>query len=265
MRAYLELSKRAFINSITYRSELFLWLILDSIPFIVLLFVWVAIYQGRSEISTYGLAEISQYYWIVLIINSLTSSHFESYRVQQIRDGKIDFYLIRPLSYMAEIFFVFIGNKLFYFVGSLPFFLIVYTILSQYLDLGIFAPSPENLLIFSVLLLAGLLIEFFFGLIIVLLGFWFEYSEGLEHFKWISVSLFSGSLFPVALMPQWLATITQALPFKYMYAVPIGVVQGKLSLTLSDVVYVLMFLGGLLAISLITWHYAKKQYSSAGG
>jgi ABC-type uncharacterized transport system permease subunit len=40
-------------------------------------------------------------------------------------------------------------------------------------------------------------IQFLIALWIVLLGFWFEGSSGLEHFKWIVLSLFSGAMIPM--------------------------------------------------------------------
>src|SRR5690606_9292553 len=77
------------------------------------------------------------------------------------------------------------------------------------------------------LLLAALVINISISLCITLSTFWLENSFGLAHFKWIVVVIFSGSMLPPALLPSWLQTIIYALPLKYLYYVPIAVMQNQ--------------------------------------
>lgn len=265
MHKYLVLLEKAFIKSIEYRSEIFIWLILDIVPTLILLIIWSSIYQGQGVIADYNLSQILQYYMIGIIFRSFTASHFENWRVEQIRTGKIDYFLTRPLPYIMEIFLVFLGGKLFYMLVTSLVYSLLWIIVNLFLPLGFPELGILNLSFFFYLMVISFLAEFFMGLITVILGFWFEGSDGLEHFKWILVSVFSGWLIPISMSPDWLRKIILILPIKYLYAAPIGIIQNKYSMTLFDFFYSISFVLLLAVTSMSLWQKAKLRYASAGG
>jgi len=108
-------------------------------------------------------------------------------------------------------------------------------------------------------------IQFFIALWIVLITFWMEGSSGLEHFKWIVLTLFSGAMIPVEFMPNWLKTLTNILPFRYVFSVPINILQNKYTLKTFDYIYLLVLMILTTVFTKILWSRAKLQYSSAGG
>ena len=262
---YWDLSKRSFIMNITYRSEVVLWFFLDLLPIVVLMFVWVSVYQGTEQISGYNLSQVLQYYFLVMVINAVTSHHFEQYRVKQIREGKIDFYLTRPLTYLSELAWSAFGGKVFYILVTVALAAFSALILQAFFPITFPTISALAAVQLLALLIGGYLIEYFIALIIVLLGFWFENAEGLEHFKWIGVTLFSGQLIPISFMPEWMRTVTEALPLKFISAMPIGVVQGTATLQLTDWLYMISFVLLLWFGTFILWRSARFKYSSAGG
>ena len=179
--------------------------------------------------------------------------------------GKIDFFLLKPFGFLAEIFWTHIGGKLLYLVLALPFLAALIYLLSQYFPVSMINAPLAVWLVFGALLLFGFLVEYLLGLIIVLLGFWFEGSEGLEHFKWISISLFSGAMIPIALLPEWLQSASYALPLQYMYGVPINILlDGAVSsdISLLPPVFFICFL--ILLVTLL-WRKAVHTYASSGG
>lgn len=265
MRKIIARLKSGYIQTLAYRSEVFLWLFLDSFPVGITILIWLSIYQGKETIGNYSISNMVLYFCLVLIINSISASHFEQFRVEQIRMGKIDYFLTRPFSYIQEILLGHISGKLFYLTVSLPFFFVVLSALVNYLQIELPILQPLSLIIFIGLVLFASIVEFFLGLMIVLLGFWFEGSDGLEHFKWIFVTLFSGWLIPIEMMPTWLREITVALPFKYMYAVPIETLLYQRTFTDSDLLQITFFITFLFVISYWVWQRAKLQYTSAGG
>lgn len=265
MRKQWALTKRSFILNLTYRSELVLWFVLDILPIIILLIVWISIYAGSSELRGYQLGEIVQYYLLVSVISNLTSHHFEQYRVKQIREGAIDYYLIRPLSYLSELAFTALGNKAVFVFISLSLSAIIFFGLSFFFPLGTLTLTFSSVLQFLVLLIAAYLIEFYIALLIVLLGFWFENAEGFEHFKWFTVSLFSGYMIPLAFMPDWMARTTELLPFKFIAAIPIGVIQNTYTMQLGDWLYLTLTILGMAGATHLIWQQAKKRYTSSGG
>jgi ABC-2 type transport system permease protein len=262
-----KLLKQAVVKSLAYRGELSLWLILDIVPMLVLLLVWVSVYAGQPEAVNrgYSLNQILQYYLLGIIINGLVASHFESWRVNEIREGKIDFYLLRPFPYPLEIFWRDLGDKCLHIICKIPFYFFVWWALSQVLPLDFPQVTLLTWLQVGLMLVGAYLVEFILALCIVFLGFWIEGAEGLEHFKWLTVTLLSGWMVPVTFMPTWLRWLVEWLPFKYMYAYPIGLLQSTTQLHIIDLCIFGGFLGVLILIAHFLWQGARYQYASHGG
>lgn len=265
LNTYLILIQRVIIKALTYRARLALWFFLDIIPLGVLIIVWISVYANTQQIGSYTLDMIIQYYFLVMIVNGLTSNHFEQTRVKEIREGKIDYFMIRPLNYLAEITIGAAGFKLVYAGILLSISAALWFVFQFWLDLMLSWPSPTQLVLFLGLIVVGYVIDFMLGLLIVLMGFWFEHADGLEHFKWLAVSLFSGLLFPLEFMPAWLANIVNVLPFKYIMIVPIGILQGTQSLSSFDLLYLTGFFSLMILLLYTVWRKAIYRYASAGG
>ena len=263
-RKHLSLFTINFINSFQWRAEIIVWIFLSIIPTLIIFLVWQNIFSSGQTINGYALSQIIEYYLLIVIIHGFTGVHFEGLRSQQIREGKIDHYLTKPVSFFSQVLLTDLGGKFFYLLFSMPFWLSALFILNQHQGLN-FALSATNITYFILLLSFGYIVDFFMAFITTTLTFWFEGAEGLQHFKWISISLFSGAMIPVAFMPSWLKNLTQLLPFKYIYAVPIGIIQGFYKLQPVDVIYACSFICFLGLVTKILWSRAAYKYASAGG
>lgn len=253
------------MTSIEYRTELFLWLLHDLIPTIVLVFVWAQLYRDTTNHGAYSLPDILQYYLFVVTIGMITGSHFEQFRSQQVREGKIDHYLVKPIGFFWEIIVGDLASKSFYLVMALPVTALVWLAVGHWYSLSSLYPDATQVLAFMMLLLGAYMLEFLLSLLVVLATFWFEGAEGMVHFKWVAVGLFSGWIIPTYLMPDWLKTIVEVLPFQYMFAVPISVIQGKAVLTTGQLGYFFGIIGVLAVMSALLWKRAMYKYASAGG
>lgn len=265
MKKYLAFFRLSLMTDLQFRAETVLWLLMDLIPYVTMIFIWQAIYRGAATIQDYSLVQVMQYYVMVAMIDRLTAVHFESWRAEQIRDGKIDFHLIRPFSYLLEIYISNLASKFFAFCLFLPVLGMLVFIINFFIPgfslPDFFANAPQ----FLVVLFAAHLIQFIFGLWIVLLTFWLEGSNGLEHFKWVTVALFSGSIMPVIFLPELMRQVVELLPFKYLFVVPIMLLQGQYRLVPFDYLYMTGVILGMLALTAFIWKKARLQYSSVGG
>lgn len=254
-----------FIRTLQFRAEVVVYSFLDVLPFFVLFFVWKALFQQVDSINSYSLSEIVNYYLLVIIVERLSATHFEGWRSEEIRNGKIDYFLIRPFSYISEILSKDIGAKIVSILFSAPIIVTFYVVNITLYDIDQSYFTLENVVLFLLLMLIAYALQFMIALWIVLLTFWFEGSSGLEHFKWIVLTLFSGAMIPIEFMPTWLANITNALPLKYVYAVPISILQNQTTLTSHDYLYISLVLAGMIIFTKYLWKKAKYQYSSVGG
>jgi ABC-2 type transport system permease protein len=256
---------QSMVRAFEYRTELIGWIILSIIPNLALLLIWQNVYTGHTSLSGYDLSSILQYYLIGTFISGLTNSHFENTRSTEIRQGKIDYNMTRPLLFPTEILLADIGGKIVFNLMAIPGFLFSFWLLSFMFPLGGLSLDLLNISQFITLILFGYALQFFLALIAVLLTFWFEGADGLEHFKMMMVTVLSGAMIPFAFMPGWLLRITNVLPFKYIYSYPISVLQHRIHLDLNDFLYMTITLILLYGMSLIIWKRAVYKYTSAGG
>lgn len=265
MRKYLLLIQKSIQKRIEYRSEVFVWMLLDIIPMMLLLLIWSGIYAGRDTLQGYTLPQLLQYYLIGIMIEGCTASHFENVRVAEIRLGKIDYFLARPFPYLAQIFLDHLASKIFYLSLAIPVYTLLILLINQIIALPALSFSAINLVAYIVILATAFLIQFLLALITVLLGFWFEGADGLENFKSIFISLLSGLIIPVSMMPANFQRIIQFFPLKYLYSVPISLIQNTYQLQLHDLVNISLSLVALSLMAVKLWQSGKRRYASAGG
>jgi ABC-2 type transport system permease protein len=265
LKKYLAIYKYMFIRTLEFRSEIFIYSLLDILPFIVLFFIWQAIYLGKESINNYSFPEIVQYYLLVMIIERCSATHFEGWRAREIREGKIDYFLTRPFSYLNEVFSKDAGGKIVSLAISLPVFFIFYLVLQNGFDFSPLDISLYSAILFLIFMVVAYLIQFMIAFWIVVLTFWFEGSQGLEHFKWIIITLFSGAMIPYEFMPSWLQTMFNWLPLKYIYAFPIAIIQNRIELSFTTISTIIATLTGMFLVTIFLWEKAKYRYSSAGG
>lgn len=265
MCKYLKLLKTYQLVQLAFRVELVLWFIIDTLPLGILLFVWSSIFTQNNSFQGFTLSGIIFYYLLSIIMRMLTASPFEEWRVDEIRNGNIDRYLIQPAGYIQHIFTQFVAGKSIYSALNLPLLLGVVFFFSRIFQFTIPTLSFDNVIPILTLIIFSLFFNFSLGLLIVLLGFWLENAENLEHFKWLLVSLLSGQILPIDLMPETLQKITWALPFKYLIGIPGMVALNKYDLVIFDYLYMLVTLGLSTLLLAFIWHKAKYKYSSIGG
>lgn len=264
MRRYFGLVQLWFIKALEYRAELITWVSLTLLNTIILLAIWLSVFRDAGTVQGFQVGQILQYFLLVTVINGVTASHFESWRSQEIKEGKIDHYLTKPIPYPLQVLLADIGNRLFYMMLIVPVTLLIYFAFAMRFQLGSLLLDPQTVILFLALLIVGYFIEFSCAMIAVLLAFWFESAEGLEHFKWITISLFSGFMIPVEFMPSWLRAAVELLPLKYMYTVPIQIFQHRYTFQFFDAVYIAGFLSFLFLIQAVLWKRAIAKYTSAG-
>jgi len=173
---------------------------------------------------------------------------------EAIRQGTLDFILLRPLD--SQFLVSFQRMQIWHLTDIL-------------LGLGVVAwalarlgwPSPDRLLLFGVMLLAGLVIFYSLLMILITLSFWFvEVSNIME----LIYTFFEAGRFPVTAFPTWVRIVlTFIVPIAFITTVPAQAVLGWLQP--AGVVTGLTIAAVLFAVSRAFWRYALRHYTSAGG
>lgn len=260
LQQYTGYIKQKLVKVLEYRSEIIIWIFLDFLPFSVLFILWQATTAPLETIK-----KVIIFYVAVAFIQGVSSSHFDEWRAEEVRMGKIDMYLTKPLSYIAQIVLTEVAGKLFYLALFLPLYVLFVVSVQTFIPLAIPSISLGKLILFILLLVCGFSLHIMLSLWVVFSAFWLESARGLQHFKWILIALTSGSLIPDEFLPRWLQIITLISPFQFMFKVPLDLLlQGRLP-SPYQTVYLLSTLVVAMITTRLFWQRAVAQYVSAGG
>jgi ABC-2 type transport system permease protein len=262
LKKYLEIIKIGIKTSLQYRAEMFLWLIIDIIPMLSMVVLWLAVYSKGQIISGYNLDQMISYYIIGYFVSSIVSVHIEEYWVEEIRQGNISFILLKPFSFKTFALLDEVSWKIMYsFLVTLPTVFIA----TQFTDI-FYLPNITHIVVLLLSLLIGFLIDAIFSFFVIAGGFIFNQAHSLSHLKWMLTWILSGAMIPYELMPSWLSSTSKILPFQYVFSTPLRLYlnPSPLSHYLPTLAQSILWVIALYIALKLFWKYAIKNYSAVG-
>ena len=229
---------------------------------LILFYFWHAVYANVDEVGNMNLYTMLTYVIIANILNDYMRGA-GSELGNLVRDGNIGLELIRPYDIFLKFMVLDFGGKVAsFFQGTIPVLVI------SFLFLGIQGPANiTTFLLFLVSAILGILIGSQLDLIVGILAFWFRYIWGLMMLKTALFSFFAGALIPISLFPDWLARISEFLPFKYMVYVPVSIYTGQIT---GSIIYFYLFMQVVWFVLIyfgirLMWRRALKNVTINGG
>ena len=262
MRIFLAFVKATWQLTLAYRGESLVWFILELIPLLIMISFWKSLLVTQ-HLTADQFSQLTLYYLLTLIISRLTSVHFEDWIIDEIKDGKISTYLLKPFSYQVYLLAseaTWRVSGLIYLIPSLVIFIPTLNRISF--------PTLNFLQIFFfiLVLLLAFFQRYFLGFIIGIAAFWFDQSKSLIHLKWMCEGIFGGAWLPLYFFPLWLQNFARFTPFYSWYFFPVELILKPTSL--SD--FILSFFITLIwtlclwGLSKTIWAKALSKYSAVG-
>src|SRR5258706_14270542 len=157
------------------------------------------------------------------IIEMLIAPNMREVMVK-VRDGTLDFMLLKPVS--AQFIASFRTINIWRIVNvTVGLGLSLYTIGRLSLTVG-----PTQALFFAITLAAGTVIVYSFWLVLVTLTFWFVKIDNIEQLVW---QAFEAGRYPIEIYPLWLrGALTYAIPIAFIITVPARALAGGVSISL---------------------------------
>lgn len=220
---YFALTRRALGIMLEYRVSMMIWTLSASFP-LVMLAVWLTLAQD-GPIGGYTAGDFVAYYLLVFYLRQMTSVWVAWEMDYDIRHGDLGIKLLHPLNPFHEYIASNIADKLLRALVFTPIVIFVARIVP-----GVsYAVSPLNLTLFVAAMILAWLLRYLSQFTIGLFSFWFSQALVLQDIFWMLYLLFGGGVAPLDLLPSWLSTIARFLPFRFMLAFPIEIMQGALS------------------------------------
>lgn len=263
VKKYLRIYLTELQEAINYRTELFLWSIIGVMPLLGMLTIWLNVFQTTTVIGGYNLNAVIGYYLIGYMFSEVTGSHFEQGMIEQIKNGSIVRWLIKPISLKRFLYVHEISWRTMTFLTVvLPLLFITLVFVPNVLP----AFNLTTTILFPFIVMIAFSIEVMLSAIVLSFGFVFEEARSLEHLKWMLQWLFSGAMVPFSFMPNWLVKIANFLPFKFRYFFPTSFLFGNLSVKeiIINLAHGLIWLMILFIILKFLWNENLKRFTAVG-
>jgi len=216
---YRALALAAVQRAITYRGNLLLNLLSGLVWVAMLYYLWRAVYSTHAQLGGFDWRQMRTYVLISYAVNALLSFSSLSRILASIRTGEIATELLRPIDYLWAQLAQTAGTAV---VEGLLSSVIALALGFLLLDVAPPVSLPAALL-FLLSVGLGFLIKFLISFLVALLCFWTLNGLGLIWAQTALISLFSGALIPLQLMPGWLRTIALAAPFQAIVYTPLTI------------------------------------------
>lgn len=227
MRKYLAFTAKAFQRTLTYRFELWVELFINVLFMLIYVYLWKALYTGKTTVEGYDLTRILTY---IVVSQTLLSFHF-TLRIarvieEKVRTGEVVTDLMKPVDFQLMLLATGVGTS-FHTVlfNMLPKLLLFYG--------GLSLSLPSSMLtvgFFIVSVMLGFVILFSIEFLIGILAFWVVEIRGIYFAVIWGISwFFSGYFLPLEHYPVLLAKIAEYLPFQAIIYSPTAIYVGRIT------------------------------------
>lgn len=195
---YAALVRAGWLVDLQYRAAIAIWLLLGVAQPLVMLAIWWTV-AGGGPVGGFGRSEFARYYFAVMLVDQLTLAWDVWYIDRWIREGELNFKLVRPVAPIHEA----VADNLAYKGKTALVVLVGWAVVAA------FWPAVRLPLTAGRLLVAGLAtvlaagIRFLVSYVNGLLAFWTTRATAIAELHF-GLSLFlAGRIAPLALLPPW--------------------------------------------------------------
>jgi len=238
---------------------------MDIYPTLIFILFFSAVFSERELIGNYSFNSILVYYLITLSLNVLVVSHPEWGIAENINQGFLSSFLLKPMNFLKFCIaneLAYKGNRSIFLIPFITAIIIFVPSVSQHMSLDLL----QGLTLLVMISLA-FVTYFFIKTLIGFAAFWFTEVVWLLG-VWESISLlFSGLTIPIDLMPPFFQKIATVLPIKYAIFMPAQIILGKVSLK-EQFIGILIQMAWLTFLIFLTrkiWRKGVRIYSAYGG
>jgi len=262
MGKYSTTFKNSLSVFIQYRLNIGLILVSHVVSLSGLIFLWLSVYASGQQLQGYKLEQILVYYVFVALltagIGDGPGTGFDI--VDDINQGEITNYLLKPYSYLRYRFLYLCGSICINMVFVLPL-----TCIGAYVMRHAFTfPSAMGWVIFIITVFIAILFEFLMYAIASLSSFWVTRGSHFIYATILITSLFDGSLIPLDLFPAWAYRLMSYLPFQFIIYTPIQAFLGKIHNPIPLLFIAILWLVVLFLILQLLWRKGVKKTEGVG-
>ncbi len=254
-----------WIQSLEYKANTLvgMFAIVSGVFIEYLLWKRIFLTRGLETLNGFTFNELIIYIFFCMVVGQLKSSWVTSVEmIDGIRNGELNKYLIRPISYFTYHFMLFIGYNSLYYISY--FFLI--TGITWFFPEWVF-PTAAHIGGFLVMLAISVYLSYTIYFMMICFAFWFGEVRALVIAYNLANLILSGQMIPMRLFPDWLLDILYYTPIPYLVEIPVSIATGYLSpdtwipFLVRGIIWTLV----MTAAGLTLYRIGIRRYEGFGG
>ena len=203
------------------------------------------------------------YVVLIAFVNSIVLST-QTFRVaEEISNGSLSNYLIRPINFIRYNLFRDLADKLTNtFFSIIEVGLILILLKPQF----IFQDNLGVLFLFVCATVISVFLYFFISLLLSFIGFWSKEIWAPRFIFFIIIAFLAGTYFPLDIVPPTVYKILELLPFTYLIFFPIKIYLGTVNpaFIIKGFLISLIWVSVLYYFAKLVWHKGLKIYTAEG-
>lgn len=263
---YIAVFKLGLQNTFVYRWNYFLRAVFGLIPLAGTVFLWRAVFDEKGGgMRGYDYGSMIYYYLLMILVSNLVTPTEDEWQIaSDIREGQINSFLTKPLSYLAYRFSIFLSGRLVYTLVTILPIALIFLYFRAYLT---WPSDPLAWICAFISLLMAAMIQFFITYSIAMMAFWILEISTIVFIVYSFEYFLGGQMFPVDIMPPALQTLLKWLPFYYELFCPIAISLERLqgARMLEALVIQTGWLIATWALAHFMWRRGLGHYQAVGG
>jgi ABC-2 type transport system permease protein len=263
LERYAALFRAAWLVDLQYRAAIVIWLLLGVTQPLVMLTIWWSV-AGGGAVGGYGRPEFARYFFAVMLVDQLTLAWDIWYIDRWVREGELNFRLVRPFNPIHEA----IADNLAYKTRSASLVVVVWVVVAAVWPAVRLPLEPVRWAAAAMAIMLAAALRFLVSFSHGLFAFWTTRATGVFQLHQ-GVSMFlAGRIAPLALLPPAVATVAGVLWFRSSLAFPVEVLTGTVPLGMPYVrgiavqlIWTLVWLAAYRAL----WLRGVRRYEAVGG
>ena len=263
MNKYLSVTKNSLGEFFAYRLNFILWRVRVVVSILITFFLWVAIYSSKNSIFNYSSKEMFTYIVLMSFINSIVLSTQTGRVADEINNGALSSFLIRPIEFISYNLFRDLADKILNTFFSIIEIGIILLILRPPF---IWQNNPGLIILFLISIVISVFLYFFISLILSFIGFWSHEVWAPRFIFFIIVAFLAGTYFPLDIVPKPVYSFLQLLPFTYLIFFPLKIYLGKVEsiFLIKGFIISSVWLVILYFLTKHLWHKGLKAFTAEG-
>jgi ABC-2 type transport system permease protein len=263
MKKYWTIIKIAWQRALTYRLSVYAYRIGEMAWVLVMIIMWTVIYDKQQVIKGYTLNEMLTYVLIGKLIDVIVRNWLPAVIGNDIKNGLLSLFLVKPIKYIRYIFFREIGRISYaFFMSVLSQFALVIIFLNKI----VLNSDIKYFCLMAVMIFLAFITELLLSYLIGITAFWTDEVDGIYYSFDKIKDFLAGQYFPLSLLPLIYVKISFLFPFAYSFFVPTQLYLKKIDIAtgLKGIGVQLVWIILLYLIIKVVWKRGLRKYEGVG-